>query len=299
MRLPWVAVVLAPLVAGCATARVLERPGAHSVLTVVSGETGLPVPGAVVTSGGRALRTNGRGEVALLGDGPVDVHATGYLFRESGARPEDGRISLWPVDQAYPAGYVRSLLYKPAYMTKDDPNAAPDTPLARIVATRVSVTPGPALRADAAAMQAHREAIAAINDATAGRVLFVLEYPARADVVFRTVLDTTSSADALAYRDLRAGVVTGGKVVFATLSAARDPRFLAHELGHALGLQHSTVPTDMMYFACGDRSPYTFTANERRTIRLLLQRLPGNQFPDNDRAVELATGRSASLRSTE
>src|SRR5688572_10996468 len=74
MRLPWVAVVLAPLVAGCATARVLERPVAHALLTVVSAETGLPVPGAVVTSGGRALRTNGRGEVVVAGAGPVDVH---------------------------------------------------------------------------------------------------------------------------------------------------------------------------------------------------------------------------------
>jgi hypothetical protein len=245
------------------------------------------------------LRTDARGRVAVTGGGPLDVRARGYLLRESAVRPDHDTITLWPVDGAYPADYVRSLLYKPAYLTRDDLDGVPDMPLARIVARRVSVAPTAALRSDAAAMRAHREAVAAINEATEGRVLFLLDPPAGGEVVFETVLDDESSADALAYRDLRDGAVVGGKVVFATLSAARDPRFLAHELGHALGLQHSTVPTDMMYFACGDRSPYAFTENERRTIRLLLQRPPGTRFPDNDRSVSLATGRSASLRSTE
>jgi hypothetical protein len=299
MRFRWVAAFLAPLLAACAAAGALERRAEPPVVTVVSGETGLPVPGALVVTEGRTLRTDVHGRVTVARSGHLDVRARGYLLRESAVHPDRDTITLWPVDGAYPADYVRSLLYKPAYLTRDDLDGVPDMPLARIVARRVAVRPKASLRSDAGVMQAHREAVAAINEATERRVVFSIDPPAGAEVVFETVLDETSTADALAYRDLKDGAVVGGKVVFATLSAARDPRFLAHELGHALGLQHSTVPTDMMYFACGDRSPYAFTENERRTIRLLLQRPPGTRFPDNDRSVSLATGRSASLRSTE
>jgi hypothetical protein len=38
----------------------------------------------------------------------------------------------------------------------------------------------------------------------------------------------------------------------------------------------------MMYYTAHLTSPEVFTANERLTIKLLLQRAPGNQFPDRD-----------------
>jgi hypothetical protein len=141
-------------------------------------------------------------------------------------------------------------------------------------------------------MRAHREGAAAVTEATEGAITFVVEPRATSDVVFHTSLEPGASADALTYRDLRGGAVVGGRSVFASWAAVRDPGFLAHELGHALGLQHSTVPADVMYFRCGSRASYAFTANERRTIRLLLQRPPGNQFPDNDRATGLGMSMS-------
>jgi hypothetical protein len=233
------------------------------------------------------MRADESGRVVLEeGDhGPMDVTAAGYLLRES-RLGGDSDATLWPVDADYPAEYVRALLYTPAYLTREK---APDTVTAmvRIVARRVSIVPSAELARDGAALRAHHEGAAAVTEATEGAIVFAVESRPGAGVVFHTALDPAASADALTYRDLRGGAVTGGRTVFASLSAARDPGFLAHELGHALGLQHSTVPADVMYFRCGGRSSYSFTAHERRTIRLLLQRKPGNQFPDNDRATGL------------
>ncbi len=269
------------------------------VVTVVSADTGAPVPAAAVTVAGRALRTDGSGRVVLAGSerGAVEVAAQGYLLRQSELRGQNDRLTLWPIGGAYSAEYVHALLYTPAHLTREAAPAGGDATLARIVARRVSVVPSASLRADPLAMRAHRQAVAAVNEATEGRVVFSVDGAGAGDMRIRTRLDPAASADALAYRDVHRGVVVGGEVVFASPAAARDPRYLAHELGHALGLQHSTVPTDMMYFACGDQSPYAFTPNERLTIRLLLQRPPGNRYPDDDRAAVLPSGTATSLRS--
>jgi hypothetical protein len=196
------------------------------------------------------------------------------------------------VDALYPAEYVRALLYTPAWLTRETaPPAA--TALVRIVASRVSVVPSARLAGDEAARRAHLLGAAAVTEATGGTVTFVVEARPSSEVVVRTSLDASASADALTYRELRGAAVVGGRTVFASLDAARDPGFLAHELGHALGLQHSTEPADVMYYRCGGRASFAFSDKERRTIRLLLQRPPGNQFPDNDR--ETGMGLAASV----
>jgi predicted Zn-dependent protease len=260
---------------------------APRVLVVMSGETGQPVAGGRVVLETGSLQTNERGEVVIPGgaNGDIEVHAEGFLSR--GTRlPRKGRLTLWPTRPSYPQQYVRDLLYKPSRATAAFMASVPDEPLHRVVTTRVSVVPSSELRADARALQAHRSAVAEINEATELRVVFTVDAePVAGAVVFRTYLDRNLDVAGRAYRELRGDVIVGGRVAFQSRPIARDSRYVAHELGHVLGLQHSTVTTDMMYYQCGDACPRSFTDNERLTIRLLLQRPPGNRFPDDDRVV--------------
>jgi hypothetical protein len=258
-------------------------------ITVIAGDTGEPVAGANVRLNGGSYVSATSGRVVLEGAAPfahrVSVDSPGFLVRETVSRGGGEAIALWPLRGSYSEVYVRTLLYKPSDSTRAEPSPLPDEPLMRIVAGRVSVVPSVEILEDEAALAAHHSAIAAINAATGGRVVFTLDAHPTASVVFRMIIDRESRDGAFTYRTLRDGAIVGGKVVFSQREGfhpARDVRYIAHELGHALGLQHSIVRTDMMYFTTHEASPETFTADEQLTIRLLLQRAPGNQYPDRD-----------------
>ena len=262
-------------------------------LLLVSGEDARPVAGATVRIGSQRFVSdaNGRVDMGPALDGDLDVEAAHFLVRET-ALQTDRTLSLWPTGPDYPEDYVRHLLYKDAASTRNEPSLSADAPLRRVMAASIQVVPDEALWADPPARAAHERAVALLNEATEGRVRFELRSSARAGgVVFRAYVDgSATAAGALTYRDLTRNEITGGRIVYANLGAARSERFATHELGHALGLQHSIRPRDLMYFSSPQTAAASFSEQERLSIRLLLLRRAGNRYPDNDRT---AAGASA------
>jgi hypothetical protein len=186
------------------------------------------------------------------------------------------------------------VLYQRGYQTRESA-LGPSGPLRRVLAPVIMVVPDPPLWADAGVRAAHEQAAAEITSATGGRVTFVVAAAAGTLPSVRAHIDTSlAPGDAIAYRDLRGDTIVGGRVAFGSAEVGRSARFVAHELGHVLGLEHSIVSTDVMYFAIDRGRGPSFSANERRTIRLLMQRFPGNRFPDTDPNVFAASGPAAS-----
>lgn len=264
---------------------------AGSTLRIVSGETGEPVGGARVVIAGREHSSDGTGqltltELASIGVS-VDIEASGFLERKT--RVRRGALTtfeLWPTASPtrLDADYTRALVYESASLG----TVGELEPLDRLDldTSRVAIIPTDAVRRDPGAMQSLREASSEITESLDGRIVYAVgEAPGATSVELRVEPHNESIVE----ENLRAFtrcwmtrlVITRCEIVFRSVEVVRSNTTL-HELGHTFGLNHSPDRREIM----GVRrlgTPHHFSPRERLTMALMLKRLPGNLFPDDDR----------------
>lgn len=299
----------APNPGGPSTPTAAPPPGpipAGTVLSLVSGETGAPVPGASVTVAGRAYVADAGGRVVLAEtvaeNGTLDVSSTAFLDRQSLLRsPAATRFTLWP--RASPAGidedYTATLVYTDVGGAVGLKGNAPLTRL-RGSFNQVFVIPSAAIQADAAAMAAHQDAAAALTAATGNQIVYaVTSQRPTTGIVFNTEInpsDTNCTDRTLAFTSFttRDSEIFGGRLTFCQTEASRTT--VMHELGHTFGLQHSREATDVMFAFLLPNRALAYTPREILTMNLMLQRRGGNLFPDNDRSVTARSEREVTIR---
>jgi hypothetical protein len=283
-----------------------------TAFTVRSGETELPVTGAAVSISGQtdgggftaSYTTNASGQFALdraVFQSPLpllDITAPGFLVRSTALRSGETIITLWPsasangLDEAFSATTVYSASACPAVNTGQ-------ALLRRHGSSTgaVQIAFGPTLQ-DASAEAAHRLAIARLNDAVGGAPRYEFTTAPGSGPSFIAEIDPAAATCTAGPEPLRAataltlanGYISGGRLIFCTVEAARSPTLVLHELGHTLGLYHSASTSDVMY--CSSGRPPTFSARERLVMNLARQRRAGNRWPDNDRQAASSFGLS-------
>jgi hypothetical protein len=86
---------------------------------------------------------------------------------------------------------------------------------------------------------------------------------------------------AFAHRRVRNDEIMGGRIVYCAADEARTGTAL-HEIGHAAGLEHSLVRGELMYPFAVRGGAEDFGPREILILGLMMQRRPGNRFPDHD-----------------
>lgn len=144
--------------------------------------------------------------------------------------------------------------------------------------------------ADAKAIATQATAVARLNDALEGGLTYLppqfTEIPPSGAGELHVVLtiDPTHPSCPMGFAgtgepppaEPAAGTL---RVNYCSVGDAGDLRVALHELGHTFGLRHTQDQHDLMCPGSGIRA---FSPKERLVIRLMLQRRPGNTFPDTD-----------------
>jgi hypothetical protein len=276
---------------------------AGTVFALRSGETSQPVAGATVALSGlspagafsTAFATDSAGQfrldrTVLLSSTPlVELTAAGFLVRSTILRRDETTMSLWPassptgLDDVFSSAAVYSLATCPAVNTG---TALLRKMLSSVASVDVSFD---STLQDAAAENAHRQAISRMNSALGGLPQYQFTTTAGQGVSFTAGIDAGAATCTAGPEPLRAatvlnvanGSIVGGRLIYCSVEAARAVNLVLHELGHTFGLRHSLSSSDVMY--CTTGRPASFSSREALVMKLIGQRRPGTRWPDNDR----------------
>ena len=281
---------------------------AGAVVSLVRGDTGAPVAGAQMTVAGRIYQADAEGRVrvddAAEPGALIDVVAPSVLDRQTLVRSEPlGTLVLWPrtsaagIDEAF----TTAVVYTSATVT--DAGAPGQAPLRRfpILVAQVAVVPTAEILGDPHAHAAVIEGVARLNRAARGAITFALSPIAPASgpaIAYRVGPADPSCGDrvlAFARLTTRAGEIVSGEIVFCRPETAHDTRVAVHELGHGFGLNHSEDPRDMMFGTFIAAHAADFRPREVEIMSLVMQRRPGNRFPDSDRDLPASNALDTTL----
>jgi hypothetical protein len=261
---------------------------AGTVVELVDGETGAPVTRAQVLVAGSPVTVGAPLATAEPNGATVDVTAGGHLTRQTSVRTGESRLVLWPETPEYPGDYTKALVY-----LNDDGEEVPLKRMGSRVGT-VALSPSAEIQADPAAIQAHREAAAAMSIPAVG-ISYVVGGAADFTVATRIEPGYSCCGDrtrACATTWLgSAGAITRAEIVFCSAEYSRSAGTTAHELGHTFGLRHSTDRWDLMYRYYSQGRSTEPTGREILTMAMMRQRRPGTVWPDNDRNAQAAAVR--------
>lgn len=270
---------------------------AGSIVTVIRGDTGAPVPGAAVTVAGRTYVADAAGalriEDAAAPGALLDVTAPSVLDRQTTVgRGRLETLALWPrsTEAGIDESFTATLVYTRDSLTGTGPTGA--EPLRRFATgTTVFIVPSAEILADEFAHAAHIYAVARMNNAARGATTYTLAPEAPlAGPVFNArigIEDPSCGERTLAFTrtTLRSGEIVRGEIVYCSREAPHRAALVVHEMGHTFGLNHSLDPRDMMFRTFIAAHAVDFRAREAEVMSLVMLRPPGNRFPDSDREI--------------
>jgi hypothetical protein len=258
------------------------------------------VAGARVSVSGRAYTSDSEGQFVLASaSSELDIEAAGYLERQTAVSSSSRLLTLWP--RLSPTGLDEDATARIVYGCGATGCATGTEVLMRLARGTAVLVPSLEIQADPMAMQTLEEGARRLSEATLGHVTIELATRARpgaasvsVNVDRRDPVILAQGAGAVTRRELNGGsAIVRASVAFRSLDLVRRLPLVLHELGHVFGLGHSGRASDIMWTGAEIYSLDDFSARERLAISLMLQRVPGNRRPDDDRGT--LTARATAL----